>query len=253
MSEALAVVEPLPLEEQPWLMSSDHFPERPDIVQMVRCRSFIADKPPAKVFRHSGKILFKRLRADPETCEALCWAIKLGMSAREVARRFGMSPNSVVQIREAMDERGELEAIGRRIDRRLNQFVELGYEVIIEGAATGAIHPGQLPIPVLAADDKRRQRDAGMVVGTERTQAAVTMEQVMLAAALARRAIESGSDARAAKAKQIGPVLDLDTGLATGPQPVSTPHATAVEGGGGDRPSAAGQNDRGDAPENSNP
>jgi hypothetical protein len=251
MSEALAVVEPPALrEEQPWLMSSDLFPERPDVVQLIRSRSFVGEKPPAKVFKHTGKIVVKRLKADPETCEALCWAIKVGLSAREVARRFGISPKSVVQIREAMDERGELAPIGQRIDRRLNQFVELGYEVIIEGAAVGVIHPGQLPIPVLAADDKRRQRDAGMVVGTERTQASVTAEQIILEVALARRAIESGSDASTIPPAQMGPVLELATGLATAQD---LPAAPEAEAGGGGRDPAATRHDRRDTPEKSTP
>jgi hypothetical protein len=243
---------PAALEEQPELFTPGDYPERHDIVAMIRGRSFLPINAP-KVFSHSGKLLIRRLKADQVGCEMLCWAVKSGLSARYIAYRFGISPNSVVNVRDAMTERGELEAVGKRIDRLLDRFVELGYERINEGVVSGEIHPGQLPIPVLAGDDKRRQRDAGMVVGTDRTQAAVTMEQVLLEAAVARRAIESGSAALGSKPAQIGPVIDLATELATGDEAISTLHANDGEPGGGGRDPAGAQNDRGDPSENSNP
>jgi hypothetical protein len=244
------------LEEQPELLDAASYPERHDMVAMIRARSFLPQKAP-KVFSHSGKLLIKRLKADQVGCEMLCWAVKLGLAARYIAWRFGISPNSVVNVRQAMTERGELEAVGKRIDTLLDRFVEVGYERITEGVLSGEIHPGQLPIPVLAGDDKRRQRDAGMVVGTDRTQAAVTAEQVMLAVAMARRAIESGSDARASKQAQIGHILDLDTGLDTAQAPsaapIPTPQADVADPRGGGRDPAGAPNGRGDAPENSQP
>jgi hypothetical protein len=194
--------------------------------------------------------LIRKLKADPETCEAICWAIAVGLAAREIARRFGISPNSVVAVREAMTERGELEATGKRIDRLLNAFVEVGYERILEGTLNGEIHPGQLPIPVLAADDKRRQRDAGMVVGTERTVAEVTVEHIVLEQEMMRRQLLSSevqSVAPVQIAQESGRSDGPDTGSDTG-NVVQAPGSGAGEagldgrgeGGGGGVGSAAG-------------
>ncbi len=257
------------LEEQPWLLCSEDFPERPDLLELVRERLRagrpFAASPPGKLFRHTGKIVIRRLKADPETCEAICWALKLGLSAREVARRFGLSPNTVSMIRTELDEHGELEALGRRLDKKLGRLCEDGLEVVLEGALSGTIHPGQLPIAILAALDKKSQRDAGLVLGTERTKESVTLEQYMARLELAKRLLPAvQADALPTKQAQISAPGAPDTALGSAPAleaelvlvnpspatPPVTPSASTI-GGGGDRSPAPGQESRWERPENS--
>ena len=199
--------------EQPELPVMASLPEREDLVEMVRARSFLPNGTP-KRFKHSGKIVVKRLRNNEELATLTCLLLRAGVSQRLVAIRTGISTNSVGAIVEAMRNRGELESVRLRVDRVLDRFVEVGLERVVDGILHGEIHPGQLTIPVLAAYDKKAQRDAGMVVGTQRTVTEVTVDQVMAAYRLARESQSLGS---VRKALPLQGVVELDTVQDTAP------------------------------------
>jgi hypothetical protein len=231
------------MAEQPELDICATLPERDDVVDCVRSRGFLLDSG-AKRFRHTGKTLVKRLQAAPELAQQICLSLRLGMSARAVAIKFSISPNSVQAIRLALRERGELEAVAKGVDRVLDEFIELAAERIKEGILLGQIHPGQLPIPLMAAIDKRSQRDAGVVLGTGRTEGDVALENLDAAWALARRAVESQSNVSRSQVVDVQ-AADVISSV------VDTSGATAVTGaervevvglGGGDGSAAAAGN-----------
>lgn len=194
-------------------------PERDDVVECVRARGFLLDSG-AKRFRHTGKTLVKRLQAAPELAQQICLSLRLGMSARAVAIKFSISPNSVQAIRLALRERGELEAVAKGVDRVLDEFIELAAERIKEGILLGQIHPGQLPIPLMAAIDKRSQRDAGVVLGTGRTEGDVALENLDAAWRLAKLAVESQSNVSSSQVVDVQVCVSIptavDTSAATG-------------------------------------
>lgn len=249
-------------------------PERPDVVDLVRAGDFLLpSKADGKQFKHTGKIIIKRLKSAPELAMSICWSLRSGMSARAVALAHRISPNSVATIAEALRERGELEAVSKRVDSILDRFIWLASERIEEGILLGEVHPGQLPIPLMAAIDKRSQRDAGMVLGTGITQGEAALAEIEARWAAAKRLVDLKSEADCVqvfdvKACDIGvPVLDTsaDTLPAAVPAAVRAAGAEqlvgsadacpgarseAVEGGGGGSASGGGQEPRLDGPEN---
>lgn len=238
MSKAVAIV-------QPDLLPMELLPERDDVVALVRSRTFLdAPKRP----RHTGKIILKKLRSDEELARTVCLMLRAGVSQRLVAKRNGMSTHSVALIVEAMRDRGELASVRIHCDRLLDQYVEVGLERVIDGIQHEEIHPGQLTIPVLAAWDKKSQRDAGMVAGTNRTIAEVTVEALLASYDLACEAQSKGSACKQLDGKVLAPP---DTAQDTKALPLeaSPGHAgqgelgdcggQASEGGGGIAPASA--------------
>lgn len=201
-------------ESQPELPTLTRAEDRPDVVAMVAARSFVTEKPP-RVFTRSGKILLREMRSNEEFCLALCTALRLGMSSRLVAQRFRISRASLAAVRHAMTERGELVPVRTRIDRHLDDMVEEGFEHVLEGIRTGKVHPGQAWIPALAAYDKKAQRDAGLVVGTQRTVAAVTTEQILAELAALQAVADSGSPDNGAIPVESVVGRPVDTGVDT--------------------------------------
>jgi hypothetical protein len=247
-------------------------PERQDVVDIVKSRNFLLPER-VKVFRHTGRNLIKRLKCAPDLAVQVCWCLRSGMSARACAIRFSMSPNSITAIRDALRDRGELEAVAKRVDSILDRFIELASERIEEGILMGEVHPGQLPIPLMAAIDKRSQRDAGMVLGTERTQGDALLENLQAAWELARRKAAFDSESKSTDAQvvdvQTSDSVDRvsDTSADTVPSGGRVPDGRrteaetaaaeagpaapgAAEAGGGDRDFAGRQNDGCTGPEN---
>lgn len=245
-------------------------PERPDLVDIVRAADFLLPpKAEGKQFKHTGKIIIKRLKSAPELAMSICWALRSGMSARAVALAHRISPNSVATIAEALRDRGELEAVSKRVDSILDRFIWLASERIEEGILLGEVHPGQLPIPLMAAIDKRSQRDAGMVLGTGITQGEAALAEIEARWAAAKRLVDLKSEATVAQVVDVH-VLDVipavvDTSADTGPTaaraagagPVvgsteagAGARAAEAEAGWGGSDSAGGQEPRLDAPEN---
>lgn len=234
---------------QPDLPMAD-LPRCEGLVEMVRARSFLsADSPVTKRFRRTGKLLIRSLRNDTERAEAICLALRLDMSARLIARRFNIAPESVQLVRDAMTERGELRAVRLRVDRLLDRFIELGLERMVEGCANGEIHPGQISIPVLAALDKKSQRDAGVVLGTERTQEDVGLERVEAALALIRLRLAPPSEALSEGSSKNANVIEVSVTLDTSQDTAAPAHLVAeapgADGGGGGSASGGGPGGRG--------
>lgn len=193
------------------------------VVEMIERRSFIGDADTAALqakFRgFTGKIVLRKLLSNEELATAICLAIQSGMSERLIAARFGISTHSIPRIKHAMTERGELAAVRRRVDALLDRFVEVGFETIIEGLLSGTINPNSVSIAVIAADDKRRQRDAGLVPGTEKTEEEISLEKVKAQFALlkvAKGATEVDSGGIPLKR----PVIDVSS---AGDTPQATP------------------------------
>lgn len=150
-------------------------PLRPDVEALVRQRSFVGGK---KLLTHSGKLVLRRVLACEELAEGICTALLMGLSTRLIAKRFGMSTRSVINIRQAMTNRGELAPLRQRIAQAVDQVIELGLERWQEGIVTGEIHAGQIPIPILAAMDKKAAMDSGLVGDTGRSEAEILLAQV---------------------------------------------------------------------------
>jgi hypothetical protein len=232
MSEAQSVELAQPQE----LFDESMLPDRSDLVEMVKGRSFLREMAPDRA-RFSGKIVIRQMLNDEELCEAVCTAILAGLSARLIGKRFGLSPRSVANIRDAMADRGELAPVRTRIQRKLDRVTELGLECVEDGLLRGEIHPGQAWIPVLATVDKREQLAVGMVPGTERTVAGVTLEQVLAEHAAAKAKAASPDRRSEGTATQpvdvqssVVSVSPLDTALDTGralPEPASSPALAA--------------------------
>jgi hypothetical protein len=198
----------IPFEEQPELLDVTEYARALSVEQMVREHSCLPASPTETLKRCSnqrtGKILLKQLRNDMDLAEALCSALLLGMSARQVARRFRISPDSVVVVREAMTDRGELRAVRLRVQAKIDRLAEDGLDETHEGLMAGKIHPGQGWIPTLATVDKRAQAEAGMVSGTDRTVEEVTVARLMAARELVLASRASASEATADGAQPTG-------------------------------------------------
>lgn len=204
------------LERQPDLLDQALFPERPDVVEAIRVRPVVPTG--QRYRRHTGRRFFKKLASCESLAEMVWTGLRLELSARQLAIRCGVSVNTLVAARRLMEERGEVDHIRRRIDRRLDEFVEEGFEYVLDGMRSGRIHPGQLPIPVLAGYDKRAQRDMGVVPGTELVAGEVMEANVRAAFAARQRvlaAIESQSIGSGSQAIDLHQQTSANPGLDT--------------------------------------
>lgn len=262
----------LPVEPPQELFDLSMLPDRSDLVEMVKERSFLSSDEEKKRFRHTGKIVIRRLLNDEELCVGICTAIVCNVSARLIGMRYHISPKSVVSIRRAMEDRGELAAVRTRITRLVDEVTEVGLETVLDGLLAGQIPAGSAWIPALATLDKREQLSVGIVPGTDRTRASVTVEQVLAEHAAARLALgasdsESGAQAAQRAALQApsslpslpatvpataNATLDLAP-AATTPAPRPATSAGAREPGGGIASAPPPLDARGVTPENFTP
>ncbi len=241
--------------EQLALVRLDNLPEKPEIVEWIERQPRSATP---KRWRHTGRRFLARMENDGELAQAVCEGLATGLSVRLLAWRLGVSPNTIAAARRVMTEREELEPVRKRVDALLDEVVEEGFEYWLEGMRLGVIHPGQIPIPVLAACDKKAQRDAGLVQGTERTVEGVTEERARSYLELVKlRAAEGALGGRPPK----GPIIEVETMCDTGMRPAAgqpggaaaAPTSTATstagdEGGGGDRGAAGATETRSERP-----
>lgn len=147
-----APLSPPALAEQPEFFSPDEYASRPDLVQMVK----------AKTFLHTGVLTTK----DEELCRGVCRDLLLGASDRQIARKWRISRNSIVGIELAMRERGELEPLKKAISDELGSIIVMGLRNYKDALAANLISPGQLPIPMAALIDKKGQLDGNVIPGT---------------------------------------------------------------------------------------
>jgi|SRR5689334_3679132 len=178
--------------EQMELMDDSMLPLRPDVEELVASKSCVGEA--KKVFTYSGKLMLRRVLSCPELAEGVCTALMMGLSVRLIAKRFGLSTRSVINCRKAMTDRGELASVRSRVAQKLDLVIEQGLERWLEGILDGTIHPGQLPIPTLAALDKKAAIDAGLVGDTGVGEAELLLRQVRAAKELYDLAQASASD-----------------------------------------------------------
>jgi hypothetical protein len=242
------------MAEQLALVRLDDLPERPEVVEWIERQPRTASP---KRWRHTGRRFLARMESDGELAQAVCEGLATGLSVRLLAWRLGVSPNTIAAARRAMTEREELEPVRKRVDALLDEVVEEGLEYWLEGMRLGVIHPGQVPIPVLAAADKKAQRDAGLIQGTERTVEGVTEERARSYLELVKlRAAEGALGGRTPK----GPIIEAETVRDTGMRPAAgqpggpaaAPTSPAggegAEGGGGGSAAAAATETRWERP-----
>lgn len=153
--------------ETPDLFGPGELPERPDLVQMVK----------RGVHRFTGE----RLSRDEELCRSVCADLLLGLSARAIARKWHISRSSVGSIEALMRASGEMESVRMRTLDLLGKVTITGLEVWLHALETGQIAPGQIPIPILAALDKKAQLEAGIVLGTQRTERELSTDDLAAA------------------------------------------------------------------------
>lgn len=239
------------LPEQPSLFPPGEMPERPDLVQMVR----------KGVHKFTGE----RLSRDEELCRSVCADILLGLSGRAIARKYHISRSSVVSIEHVMRETGQITSVKAHVLELLSKVATVGLEEWLDALETGKIAPGQIPIPVLAALDKKAQLEAGIVLGTQRTERELSTDDLAAAWERAKaagtaveveqRPVDSQSAGQTAEPQQIpqiaAPVAPLDNSwlqptpvsrpdpvpdLVPAPAPIEAAHPSeSREGGGGGR------------------
>lgn len=134
------------------------WPERPDLVQICRAEG--------RGHEFTGQYLSR----DVELCREVMKDLIMGLSGRAIARKHKISRNSISAIEHIMAERGELAPLRQRVMQELDEIIHMGLEAWKEALAEDKIAPSQIPIPVLAAIDKRLQMQAGVVPGTGRTE-----------------------------------------------------------------------------------
>lgn len=146
------------------LFSPDCFAPRADLVKMVKEKSYL----------HTGVLLTK----DEELCRGVCADLLLGLSDRQIARKWRISRNSIIGIEIAMRDRGELEPLRKAISGELGEVILMGLRNYKDALSANTINPAQLPIPMAALIDKKGQIDGGVVPGTDLREAEITPEQL---------------------------------------------------------------------------
>lgn len=151
-----------PILSQPFLFDEHLLPHRPDLVKK------------AKAFLHTGKIVDK----DDETVQAICEALVLGNSAREIAKKWNVSRNTVAHFREALETAGKLEPHKQRLSKGLGRLAEACMTSLISKAESGVLPATVESIAMGVAIDKKGQIDAGVVPGTQLAEAELDAEAI---------------------------------------------------------------------------
>lgn len=109
--------------------------------------------------RHRHEWNASLLSRDQERCEAICRDLMSGISRRLIAKRYGISRNSIHAIWEVLAERGGVEPLNKEIARRLNRCVTFSLENLEHALANNAIAAGSLPVATAILLDKKAQLD----------------------------------------------------------------------------------------------
>lgn len=204
-------------------------PDRPDVLDAIAARPI--DTSPAPRQRHTGARFFEKLCADAGLAERVWTGLRLGLSINLLARRLGVSTNTLGAARRLMTERHELEPVRRRVDALLDEVAEEGLEYWRDGMRSGVIHPGQIPIPTLAAISNKDQREAGVVPGTGRSEEEHALARVRAAAELLGlvEPAAAKTDAPSGERPQNGPIIDVTSTLDTAQDTSRPPSGPAAD------------------------
>lgn len=140
----------------PWLPGVEKWPHEPVLVELVK------NSNPS----FTGTVAVR----DRERARGIVESLLIGHGVVATSRKFGCSTRTVHNVVKILRDRGELKSIGEHIVERLEEVITVGTEVWAEALEEGRMSPGHIPIPVLAAIDKRSQLQAGLVLGTGRTE-----------------------------------------------------------------------------------
>lgn len=157
------------------LFSPDAYPPRPDLVAMVKGKSFI----------HNGTLLGN----DEELCRNVCRDLVLGLSDRQIAKKWHISRSSIVPIELIMRARGELEPLKQEISDELGEVILMGLRNYKDALAGNLVNAAQLPIPMAALIDKKGQIDGNVIPGTNLTAPEITAEDIEREVAEMKRAV----------------------------------------------------------------
>jgi hypothetical protein len=249
---------------QPGLLPDEWPDERPELVELVRKKRPL----------HTAKTTSK----DALLCRAICVDMMVkSLSIRQIALKYGVGRETVTAIAQLMEERGELRPLSQSISDGLGECIVLMMLSLREALLRGEVSPSQIPIPMAALIDKKAQLDAGLVPGTNRTEAECVESQQAAAWRALKAARDAASDSEAsARSTQtpdgqparaafpgaatgpatgndpIGPTLDLEP-TPSAPASGAREPAQAREGGGGIAMPPPAPTTRGDGPENFGP
>lgn len=189
----------------PWLPGVEKWPHEPQLELVVRHNSNPT---------FTGAVAVK----DKQRARDIVEHLLIGHGVVATSRKFGCSTRTIHNICKILRDRGELKAIGEHIVDRLEEVITVGTEVWLESIEEGKISPGHLPIPILAAIDKRSQLQAGLVLGTGRTEKEIQAGDVEAAFRLMKPltpGVDTQSTGSTSKSLHSNASMDVDTALDT--------------------------------------
>jgi hypothetical protein len=199
----------------------------------------------AKVYVHTGKTTCRNEELAAEIVEC----VLLGVTERGVARRVGVSRNTVRATMELMESLGKLEPLKRRLSRKLGRLLELTTDEAMRMLEERRVPPNCIPIWYGVFSDKKGGLDQDAEMAGAPAKPALTPADLV---AWRQRLVawrESGADAQSAGAAaqvidvQVSPPADpvLDPVGVRLPSPVApgAPAPAAVLESSGDRAPAA--------------
>lgn len=134
MSQNLSIIESGKLGTD-WLFSEEDFPERPDLVELVK-----------RGFNHTGERVFSR---DEELCRRVVADLLANhLSQRAIARLHGISRQSIAGIYEQLESRNLVEPLRKAIKAKLARNIIMMVEDIGAALAQGLMHPNQMSVPL---------------------------------------------------------------------------------------------------------
>lgn len=139
--------------------------------------------------RFSGAIVDKQVAK----VKAICGALAEGHGILRVAKAFGVSPHTVMGIR---DRHPELIAMEKQqLSRTYGKILAVGAERLLEGMVTGQLSAAQISVPLGIVADKKALLDGEPTVIVAEQRKVPTMEDLdRMIAALPRAKVASDSE-----------------------------------------------------------
>lgn len=246
---------------QPALLPDEWPDERPELVELVR------KKRPLHTAKISGK--------DALLCRAICIDVLMRvLSVRQIALKYDVGRHTVNAIMQVMEERGELAPLSQAISNGLGECAVLMMFTLKEALLKGEFSAAQIPIALGVLIDKKAQLDAGLVPGTNRTEAECQESTMAVAWRALRAARDAASDSEspahpaqtvegqglepapgsaatgpATGNEPIGPTIDIEPTAQASASAAAPGPAQGHEGGGGVAIPPPAPHPRGDGPE----
>lgn len=133
--------------DQPLLIELSNLPEQPELVAE------------AKSYAHTGSTVLK----NGERCEEIITDLISGMSLRAVCRKHHVHPDSVGQIREALEQSGKLETLKAKLSRGLGVLAAVSCETATEMVIDGTMPAQCVPVTMGIALQRKEELDNVLV------------------------------------------------------------------------------------------